>query len=133
MEENITLGKYLKEHREKEDELSQRRLAKEIGLSHSTISRIENDQCLSPDNKTLKLIADRLNLDYKYLLVLNGTLEDEPDIRIFRSVVKRMTRKERKLMIHLLMENFGHIVSELGEDVIERFERELKAIKETAQ
>ena len=70
MTENTTLGKYISEKRNAEG-LSQRELAKDIHISHSTISRIEKDDGISPDNATLKAISERLGLDYNYLLALN--------------------------------------------------------------
>ena len=47
-----TLGKVISKRRE-ELGISQRELAKKVKISNSTVSRIENDDKITPDNKLL--------------------------------------------------------------------------------
>lgn len=116
MSENTTLGKYVEQKRKFLD-LSQRELAKEINISHSTISRIEKDDGISPDNATLKAIAERLDLDYNYLLALNNAIDDEPEIRIIQRAAKKMTESEKSKMLDILKESFDDLFDE--EDDVE--------------
>lgn len=113
---DITLGKYIAKKRELE-KLSQRELAKDIQISHSTISRIEKDDGISPDNATLKAISKRLKLDYNYLLVLNKAIDDEPEIRIIQRAAKKMTAEEKNEMLNMLKGSFDELFDE--EDDIE--------------
>jgi transcriptional regulator with XRE-family HTH domain len=105
MSQKITLGRYIANKRE-ENQLSQRELAKDIGISHSTISRIENDDGINPSNATLQAIAERLNLDYNYLLVLNKVIDDEPEIRIIQRAAKKMSEEDRQKMLRILQASF---------------------------
>lgn len=113
---NVTLGKYIAEKRELE-ELSQRELAKDIQISHSTISRIEKDDGISPDNATLRAIAKKLNLDYNYLLALNKAIDDEPEIRVIQRAAKKMSTEEKHKMLNILKFSFDDLFDE--EDDIE--------------
>lgn len=62
--------------------LSQRQLVEQIGLNNATISKLEKDPSLEPDIRTIRLLAEALGLDYNYLLTLNETIDDDPDMRI---------------------------------------------------
>lgn len=114
--DDITLGKYIAEKREAAN-LSQRELAKDIRISHSTISRIEKDDGISPDNATLRAIAKRLNLDYNYLLALNKAIDNEPEIRIIQRAAKKMTEKDKQKMLNILQASFDDLFRE--EDDVE--------------
>ncbi|KAF1086309.1 DNA-binding transcriptional repressor PuuR [Sporotomaculum syntrophicum] len=107
----MTLGKYIAQKRQAQG-LSQRELAKDIQISHSTISRIEKDDGITPDNATLKALAQRLNLDYNYLLALNKTIDDEPEIRIIQRAAKKMNDAQRKKMLNILKASFGELFEE---------------------
>lgn len=111
LEKKMTLGKYITQKR-KSKNLSQRQLAKEIGISHSTISRIEKDYGLCPDNATLRALAERLEVDYNYLLVLNGSIDDEPEIRIIQRIVKKMNASEKQKMLNILKASFEEFFNE---------------------
>ncbi len=52
---------------------------------------IEKDDGISPDNATLRALAERLELDYNYLLVLNGAIDDEPEVRAIQRAAKKMS------------------------------------------
>ncbi|GAA0180845.1 hypothetical protein SH2C18_34700 [Clostridium sediminicola] len=111
LEKKITLGKYITQKR-KSKNLSQRQLSKEIGISHSTISRIEKDCAISPDNATLKALSERLEVDYNYLLALNGSIDDEPEIRIIQRIVKKMNASEKQKMLNILKASFEELFNE---------------------
>ena len=115
-EGNMTLGKYIREARERIPGLSQRRLALDIKISHSTISRIENDDGITPDNSSLRAIAKRLNLDYNYLLALNGAIDDEPEIRMIQRAAKKMDPKEKEKMVKILKGHFTKLFEEDDEE-----------------
>lgn len=110
-EKDITLGKYIAAKR-LENNLSQRQLAMDTSISHSTISRIEKDDGISPDNATLKAIASRLNLDYNYLLALNKSIDNEPEIRIIQRAAKRMSEADKKKMLNILKVSFDDLFNE---------------------
>jgi transcriptional regulator with XRE-family HTH domain len=60
-----TLGQYVQRKR-KEQELSQRKLAKRAGLSPNTVNKIEGDE-VKPDSETLEKLADALRIPMSYL------------------------------------------------------------------
>jgi len=102
----MTLGKYIANKRIEED-LSQRGLARDIGIHHSTIAKIEKDTGISPDNNTLRAISKKLNIDYNYLLVLNNVIDDEPEIRIIQRAYKKMNSLQKEKMLRILEDNIG--------------------------
>lgn len=107
----ITLGRYIAKKRQAKN-LSQRELATDTGISHSTISRIEKDDGISPDNATLRAMAKRLDLDYNYLLALNGAIDDEPEIRAIQRAAKKMTDAQKKKMLSILKAAFDDLFEE---------------------
>ncbi|GAA0179066.1 helix-turn-helix transcriptional regulator [Clostridium sediminicola] len=111
LEKKITLGQYITQKR-KSKGLSQRQLAKEISISHSTISRIEKDDGISPDNSTLRALAKRLEVDYNYLLALNKSIDDEPEIRIIQRAAKKMNASEKEKMLNILKLSFEELFKE---------------------
>ena len=111
----MTLGKYISIKRHDKG-LSQRELAKDTKVSHSTISRIEKDDGISPDNATLKALASRLGLDYNYLLALNKSIDDEPEIRIIQRGAKRLDAAQKQKMLKVLNASFDDLFKE-EEDV----------------
>jgi transcriptional regulator with XRE-family HTH domain len=112
----MTLGKYITEKRLQCDNLSQRQLAQDIKISHSTISRIEKDDGITPDNSTLKAIANRLSLDYNYLLALNKSIDDEPEIRVIQRAAKKMNHEQKKKMLTILKSSFDDLFEEDEDD-----------------
>ena len=106
-------------NRRKELNLSQRELAKAVKISNSTVSRIENDDNITPDNATLKAIAELLKLDYNYLLALNKQIDNEPEIRIIQRAAKQMDSEQKEEMVALLKSHFEKAFSNVEEDTIE--------------
>lgn len=97
--------------------LKQRELAKDIGINHSTISRLENpDSGIVADPRTLKALADRLGLDYNYLLSLNKTVDDQPDLRVIARASKKMTEEDRQKMMDMLRAEFEDAFSDVDSD-----------------
>ena len=110
----MTLGKYLAQKRIEQD-LSQRQLGMDTTVSHSTISRIEKDDGIAPDNATLKAIANRLNLDYNYLMALNKSIDDEPEIRVIQRAAKNMSEEQKKKMLNILKASFDDLFNKDGD------------------
>ncbi len=108
---NLTLGRYISQKR-KAKSLSQRELTNDTGVSHSTISRIEKDEGISPDNATLRVLAERLELDYNYLLALNKAIDDEPEIRAIQRAAKKMSATQKKKMLNILKAVFDELFEE---------------------
>ncbi|KAF1083746.1 DNA-binding transcriptional repressor PuuR [Sporotomaculum syntrophicum] len=107
----MTLGRYIAQKRQAKGS-SQRELARDTQISNATISRIEKDG-ITPGNATLKALAQRLNLDYNYLLALNKAIDDEPEIRVIQRAVKKMNDAQKKKMLNILKASFD----DLFEDV----------------
>ena len=100
-----TLGKVISNRRE-ELGISQRGLAKKVKISNSTVSRIENDDKITPDNNTLKAISEVLQVDYNYLLALNKQIDDEPEIRIIQRAARNMDQGKKEEMLKVLKKHF---------------------------
>ena len=100
-----TLGKVISNRRE-ELGISQRELAKKVKISNSTVSRLENDDKITPDNNTLKAISEVLQIDYNYLLALNKQIDDEPEIRIIQRAARNMDQGKKEEMLKVLKKHF---------------------------
>ena len=111
-----TLGKVI-EARRTELGYTQRELARGIKRSNSTISRIESDNGLVPDNETLRAIANFLQIDYNYLLALNKQIDDQPEIRMIQRAAKKMNQKDLDDMMDILSKKFKEAFSKAGEDM----------------
>jgi hypothetical protein len=57
-------------------------------------------------------MAKRLDLDYNYLLALNGAIDDEPEIRAIQRAAKKMTAHQKKQMINILKAAFEGLFEE---------------------
>ncbi len=86
--------------------LSQRQLAEQVGLNNATISKLEKDPSLEPDIRTIQLLAEALHLDYSYLLSLNETIQDDPELRIIARAKNNMSPEERQRMMEMLRTTF---------------------------
>ena len=86
--------------------LSQRQLAEQIGLNNATICKLEKDPSLTPDIRTIRLLAEALQLDYNYLLSLNEAIDDDRDIRIIARAKQKMSPEEQKKMMAMLRTAF---------------------------
>lgn len=106
MEEmKVTLGKVICDKRESLG-ISQRELAKATKLNHATIARIEKEPDIVADPSTLKKIGEKLDLDYNYLLALNGTIDDEPELRIIARASLKMDNDEKAEMLAFLKKKY---------------------------
>lgn len=112
---NETLGKVISERRT-ELGITQRELARGVKISNSTVSRIENDDNITPDNDTLRAIAEFLKLDYNYVLALNKQIDDEPEIRMIQRAAKNMSPEDLDKMMQILNLTFSEAFQNAGED-----------------
>ena len=110
-----TLGEVIKARRE-ELEITQRELARGVHISNATVSRIEGNDKITPDNETLKAIAEFLKLDYNYLLALNGQIDDEPEIRMIQRAAKHMSQEQMDDMMEILRRSFKDAFNNAGSD-----------------
>ena len=101
--EKVTLGSFLKSEREKRS-LTVRGFARTVKVDHTTILRIEEKNVAEPS--ILRKIASVLNLDYNYLLVLNGIIEDQPEVREIARASNKMTAEQRSKMMNILRSSF---------------------------
>ena len=92
--------------------ITQRELARQVKVSNSTISRIESDDGIQPDPKTLQTIARALDLDYNYLLALNGQLEDQPEVRMIQRAARKMSQADLNKMMNVLNTAFDQAFTE---------------------
>ena len=111
-----TLGKVI-ERRRTELGLTQRELARGVKRSNSTISRIESDNGLVPDNETLRAVADFLRMDYNYLLALNKQIDDQPEIRMIQRAAKNMNQEQLDQMMGDLRKQFKDAFNKAGKDM----------------
>jgi transcriptional regulator with XRE-family HTH domain len=110
-----TLGMVISRRREQLD-LGVRELAREVQLDHTTILRLENNPDLIADPRTLRKVADRLKLDYNYLLSLNKTIDDQPEIREIARASNKMSPEDREKMVQMLRQEFADAFSNDSED-----------------
>ena len=99
--------------------LSQRQLAEQVGLNNATISKLEKDPSLEPDIRTIQLLAEALHLDYNYLLSLNETIQDDPELRIIARAKNNMSPEERQRMMEMLRTTFDVAFANAGSDGID--------------
>lgn len=67
---------------------------------------MEKAPSLESDICTIRLLADALGLDYNYLLTLNETIDDDPDMRIIARAKGNMSPEQQQEMMtisHLLV------------------------------
>ena len=110
-----SLGKVIAQRRT-ELGITQRELARGVKISNSTVSRIEHDDNITPDNETLRAIADFLKLDYNYLLALNKQIDDQPEIRMIQRAAKKMTSEDLDKMMQILNLTFSEAFKDTGGD-----------------
>ncbi len=118
-----SLGNVIKARRE-ELGIKQLELAHAVGINSSTISRLESNPKIVADPKTLKLLADELQLDYNYLLSLNKTIDDQKEVRIFSRAAKNMDNQQIKSAIEILKEKFPEAFKNTESDVLTSKEKE---------
>lgn len=110
-----SLGQVISERRT-ELGITQRELARGVKISNSTVSRIENDDNITPDNDTLRAIADFLKLDYNFLLALNKQIDDQPEIRMIQRAAKNMSQDQLNDMMTVLQIQFKEAFNSAGGD-----------------
>lgn len=113
--EMVTLGSVIAAKRTQLD-ISQRELAKATKLNNATIARIEKEPNIVADPGTLKRIADKLELDYNYLLSLNGTIPDNPELRVIARASAKMDEAEKAEMLEFLKKKFKVAFSNTDSD-----------------
>lgn len=86
--------------------ISQRELAKAAHVNNATIARLEKDPGATADPATLRAVASKLGIDYNCLLALNGTIDDDPAVRVIARASARMDGAEREAMLALLRRKF---------------------------
>ena len=99
--------------------LSQRQLAEQVGLNNATISKLEKDPSLEPDIRTLQKLAEALGLDYNYLLTLNETIPDDPNLRIIARAKSNMSPEEQEKMMSMLRTTFDVAFANTDSDGID--------------
>ncbi|MBR0388031.1 MAG: helix-turn-helix transcriptional regulator [Clostridia bacterium] len=110
-----TMGQVIKRKRQQIG-MSLRELAKEAGVSHVTIMRIEDDKFNMVDPAILTAIADALHLDRLFLLSLNGAGVQDEDIRIIARAAGKMSQEQRRQMLDLLRGSFAEAFRNTGSD-----------------
>ena len=99
--------------------LSQRQLAEQVGLNNATISKLEKDPSLEPDIRTIQKLAEALGLDYTYLLTLNETIPDDPNLRIIARAKSNMSPEEQEKMMSMLRTTFDVAFANADSDGID--------------
>ena len=65
----------------------------------------------------MRQIADVLSLDYNYLLTLNGSIDDEPELRIISRASKKMSAEDKKRMLETLRKMFDEAFTDVDSDI----------------
>lgn len=86
------LADIIKEAREKKG-ISQRELARQIGVGNNTIARLENGERKSTNALTLKKMANVLNLDLRKLMTIAGFSEEDIETTIDPEMEEYMARQ----------------------------------------
>lgn len=89
------LGKIIKEVRENR-EISMRKLAQNIGVSHSEISRIESGERQVPNLITIIALCEELQIDFANLLKETGFL-DYNSKKVYEVTVQKILSKKIKV------------------------------------
>lgn len=86
------LADIIKEAREKKG-ISQRELARQIGVGNNTIARLENGERKSTNALTLKKMANVLNLDLRELMTIAGFSEEDIETTVDPEMEEYMARQ----------------------------------------
>ena len=85
---NKTFGELIRDAR-KQQEYSQRELAKLVEVNYTYLSKLENDHAEYPPSKeVIRSLAHHLHLDEEELTKLAGRINPE-DARVFKELVKQ--------------------------------------------
>ena len=118
-----TLGQIIKRKRLQLG-MSLRDLAKEAGVTHVAILRIEEDKYKIVDPKILKAIANALHLDRLFLLSLNGAGVEDEDIRIIARAAGKLNPEQRQQMLEMLRGSFAEAFKNTSSDDLDDTEDE---------
>ena len=87
------LADIIKEAREKKG-ISQRELARQIGVGNNTIARLENGERKTTNALTLKKMANVLNLDLRELMTIAGFSKEDIETTIDPEMEEYMARQD---------------------------------------
>ena len=118
-----TLGQIIKRKRLQLG-MSLRDLAKEAGVTHVAILRIEEDKYKIVDPKVLTAIANSLHLDRLFLLSLNGAGVEDEDIRIIARAAGKLNPEQRQQMLDMLRGSFAEAFKNTSSDDLDDTEDE---------
>lgn len=100
---NHTFGKLIRKAR-KEKGLSQRELAKLVGVNYTYLSKLENDHAgTPPSEEVIEKLANHLELDAEELQYLAGRITED-DAKAFEEFVKQ-NYKQMPILFRKLREN----------------------------
>jgi transcriptional regulator with XRE-family HTH domain len=85
--------------------LSQRELAKLIGISNSTLSEIELDIRV-PNPETLYKISKALKCDYMYLMMVSGYIEYQPALNILLKLFHKLSDNDIEKLMNITQDLF---------------------------
>lgn len=86
-------------------DLSQRELAKIIGISNSTLSEIELDIRV-PNPETIYKISKALRCDYMYLMMVAGYVEYQPALNILLKLFHHLSAQEIEELMNIVQDKF---------------------------
>lgn len=118
-----TLGQIIKRKRLQLG-MSLRDLAREAGVTHVAILRIEEDKYKIVDPKILTAIASALHLDRLFLLSLNGAGVEDEDIRIIARAAGKLSPEQRQQMLDMLRGSFAEAFKNTSSDDLDDTEDE---------
>ena len=118
-----TMGQVIRNKR-RQIGMSLRELARQTGVSHVTILRIEEDKFSIVDPAIVTAIAEALRLDRLFLLSLNGTGVADEDIRIIARAAGKMTPDQRRRMLEMLRGSFAEAFRNTASDDLDDTEEE---------
>ena len=118
-----TLGQIIKRKRLQLG-MSLRDLAKEAGVTHVAILRIEEDKYKIVDPKILTASANALHLDRLFLLYLKGVGVEDEDIRIIARAAGKLNPEQRQQMLEMLRGSFAEAFKNTSSDDLDDTEDE---------
>ena len=96
--------------------LSQRQLAAAVNVSNSTIARIERNEITQPGFDVLRALAQKLDIEYYYLLAITHQIDDEPEIRIIQRAALNMSQEDKQRMLKILQLSFPEAFRNMHDD-----------------
>ncbi|MGL5807160.1 MAG: helix-turn-helix domain-containing protein [Xenococcaceae cyanobacterium] len=119
---NKTFGELIRDAR-KQQEYSQRELAKLVQVNYTYLSKLENNHAEYPPSKeVIRSLAHHLHLDEEELTKLAGRIKPE-DAQVFKDLVKQY--QEMPVLLRRMQENpdfAKKILAKIEEEEIEDIE-----------